>query len=138
MKKIISVLLLIILAACAAKTPFVEIGGVFVSVELPGTPAEMARGLMHREQLGENDGMLFVFEKDQPQSFWMKNTLIPLDMIFIDSNDKIVDILTAEPCEEDPCRSYISKDDARYVLEVNKGFTEKHNIEIGDEVKLSI
>jgi len=138
MKKILSVLLLIILAACAAKTPFVEIGSVQVSVELPGTPAEMARGLMHREHLGENNGMLFVFEKDQPQSFWMKNTLIPLDMIFINSNDKIVDILSAEPCEKDHCRSYVSKDDAKYVLEVNKGFSEKHNIEIGDEVMLSI
>ncbi|MBW3001570.1 DUF192 domain-containing protein [Candidatus Woesearchaeota archaeon] len=138
MKRAFSVLLLIILTACAAKTPFVEIGGVQVNVELPKTPAEMARGLMHRESLGENDGMLFVFEQEGKPGFWMKNTLIPLDMIFIDADNKIVDILSAEPCEEDPCQSYVSKDDAKYVLEVNQGFAQKHNIQIGDEVKLNI
>jgi len=137
MKKIISMILLFILIACTSG-PYVEIGDKKISVEVPETPAEMARGLMHREHLDENAGMLFIFATEAKHSFWMKNTLIPLDMIFIDSENKIVDILTAVPCKEEPCKSYIPKSEAKSVLEVNAGFAQKHNIEIGDEVKVNI
>ncbi len=137
MKKILSTMLLFILMACVSG-PYVEIGGTKVSVEVPETPAEMAKGLMYKEHLDDDAGMLFVFDKAGIHSFWMKNTLIPLDMIFIDSDNKIVDIMTAEPCEKASCKSYSPKTDSKYVLEVNAGFAEKHNIEIGDEVMLSI
>ncbi|MBW3004810.1 DUF192 domain-containing protein [Candidatus Woesearchaeota archaeon] len=137
MKKIISILLLLLLIACTSG-PTAELGDAKVNLELAATPSERAKGLMHRESLGENDGMLFVFEKESILGFWMKNTLISLDMIFIDSNNKIVDIMTAVPCEKDPCKSYTPQAESKYVLEVNAGFAEKHNIQIGDEIKLNI
>lgn len=137
MKKTILVLVLSVLIACTS-SQYIEIGDTKVSVEVPETPAEMARGLMHREYLAEDSGMLFVFDKEKKHSFWMKNTLIPLDMIFINSENTIADILAAEPCKEDPCKSYIPKAEAKYVLEVNAGYAEKHNIQIGDEIKLNI
>jgi len=89
---------------------------------------------MHRELLKEGNGMLFVFEVDGIYPFWMKNTLIPLDIIWINQSKKIVDIQQAVPCSEDPCDRYIPKETAIYVLEVNKGFTMSNNITIGDLV----
>ena len=137
MKKTISILMLILLIACTTG-PYVQLGDAKVIVELAVTPEEKAKGLMHREYLDENKGMLFIFEDEKAPSFWMKNTLIPLDMIFINSDNKIVDILVAEPCKKDPCKSYTPKADAKYVLEVNAGFSERHNAKIGDEVSLKI
>lgn len=137
MKKIATLILLLILTACSS-APYVELGNVKVQVEVPATPAEMARGLMQRESLGKNAGMIFVFEKEAKHSFWMKNTLIPLDLIFIDDENKIVDILNAVPCKKEPCEHYIPKEKALYVLEVNNGFAQKHKIEIGEEVNINI
>ncbi|MEM4263449.1 MAG: DUF192 domain-containing protein [Candidatus Woesearchaeota archaeon] len=135
MKKLLPVLLLALIVSCAS-APYVKIGDTKVTVELAITPEEKAKGLMYREYLAEDRGMLFVFEEEKAPSFWMKNTLIPLDMIFINSENKIVDILLAEPCKKDPCRSYTPKADAKYVLEVNAGFSERHNANIGDEVSI--
>lgn len=134
---IIALLMLLLLIACQ-KTPYVKIGNTTVSVELAITSEEKAKGLMHREYLAEDRGMLFIFEDEKAPSFWMKNTLIPLDMVFINSDNKIVDILVAEPCKKDPCKTYTPKADAKYVLEVNAGFSERHNVKIGDEVSLKI
>ena len=89
---------------------------------------------MFREKLNENDGMLFVFDDESYLAFWMKNTLIPLDIIFIDENYGIVDIKNAVPCKEDPCALYKSLKPAKYVLEVNTNFTAKNKIKVGDKV----
>ena len=137
MKKIAPILILILLIACTAG-PSVQVGDTKVNVELAITAEEKAKGLMHREYLDENAGVLFVFEKEGIPGFWMKNTLISLDMIFIDSDNKIVDIMTVEPCKKEPCKRYSPKTDSKYVLEVNAGFAEKHNLQIGEEVKLNI
>ena len=80
--------------------------------------------------------MLFVFEDSKIRSFWMKNTLIPLDIMFINSDYEIIDIQTMEPCLEDPCKNYISKQPAKYALEVNSGFAEDNEIQIGDKVEI--
>ena len=138
MKKLLILIAMCFILVSCASAPSVIVGDTKVYVEVPETPAEMARGLMHRENLGENAGMIFVFDKEAKHSFWMKNTLIPLDMIFINAENKIVDILTAVPCKQDPCENYTPKENALYVLEVNKGFSEKHNLQIGEEVKLNI
>ena len=112
-------------------------GEVTVYVELAETPDEVTIGLMHRESLDEDAGMLFIFEDEDFRYFWMKNTLIPLDMIFIDSTLTIVDIKKdVQPCEADPCPLYPSADIAMYVLEVNAGFSEKNGIGIGDKVEI--
>jgi uncharacterized membrane protein (UPF0127 family) len=106
-------------------------------VETAKTPESREWGLMFRHQLAENEGMLFVFEKEAPLSFWMKNTLISLDMIFADSQGKIVHIVkNAEPCKSDPCQQYDSKVPAQYVLEIPGGVSEKLNIEQGDRLSL--
>jgi uncharacterized membrane protein (UPF0127 family) len=97
--------------------------------------AQQAKGLMYRESLDENSGMLFIFTSEAKRTFWMKNTLIPLDLIFINGDKKIVEIKeNFEPCREDNCPSYASVAKAQYVLEVNAGFVQKNQIQIGEEV----
>jgi uncharacterized membrane protein (UPF0127 family) len=105
-----------------------------IEAELADSIEKMQMGLMFRESLDENSGMLFAFDKEYQYTFWMKNTLIPLDIIFISSDFQVVDIINAVPCEEDSCISYEPKDQAKYVLEVNSGFASKNNIKIGDKL----
>lgn len=106
-----------------------------INVQIADTPLKISRGLMFQENLKENDGMLFVFDKESFQSFWMKNTLIPLDIIFIDKDYKIVDIKNNfEPCKQSVCSSYISKKPAMYVVEVNANWCNKNQVQIGNKV----
>jgi len=108
------------------------VAGVFA--EVADDEDEMMRGLMFRNHLPSNAGMLFVFDNEEPRTFWMKNTLIPLDMIFVDSSFKIVDILeNVPPCDQgNECPLYPSDRPAQYVLEVNGGFVEENGIKVGD------
>jgi hypothetical protein len=132
-------LLLFLLLSCTAASPAVFFdNGVMFKVELAQTPAEKSKGLMYRAELSDDAGMLFVFEKDAPRSFWMKNTLIPLDMIFISSEQKVVEIKSSvQPCAEDPCPSYQSVP-AMYVLEISGGLAEKKGISVGSLVTLKL
>jgi uncharacterized membrane protein (UPF0127 family) len=110
-----------------------------LSIEVADDDSERQKGLMYRESLDYNSGMLFIFPDEKARSFWMRNTLIYLDMIFIDSSGKIVDIIeNAEPCKEDPCRTYDSKYPAKYVLETNAGYAKEKNIAIGELISFSI
>ena len=104
-----------------------------IKVEVVRTDEEKAKGLMFREKLGKNEGMLFVFEREETLSFWMKNTRIPLSIAFIAKDGKIVDIQDMEPFD---LRSHASARPARYALEVNQGWFKKNGIEVGDGVKL--
>jgi uncharacterized membrane protein (UPF0127 family) len=109
------------------------------SVELAKSPAEQEKGLMDRVELGQNNGMLFIFNKEGIYPFWMKNTLIPLDMIWIDSNNKVVFIAkNVQPCKTLICPTVVSSAKAKYILEVNAGVCEKIGIQVGDEAKISI
>ena len=106
-----------------------------VFVEVPDDREEFARGLMFRNHLPWNAGMLFAFNEEEPRRFWMKNTLIPLDMIFVDSSSKIIDIKeNVPPCEQEECPSYPSREPAQYVLEVNAGFVQEKGVKIGDRL----
>lgn len=108
---------------------------VWVEVEIADELPEQIKGLMFRQDLDRNNGMLFVYESEKKRSFWMKNTLIPLDMLFIDTDFRIIDIKeNVQPCKTETCPSYPSKFPAQYVLEVNAGFVMMNNIEIGDSV----
>ncbi|MFP4567337.1 MAG: DUF192 domain-containing protein [Candidatus Woesearchaeota archaeon] len=107
-------------------------------IDLAQTEQEQRQGLMNIESMPENKGMLFIFEDEKKQAFWMKNTLIPLDIIWINSNYEIIHIETAEPCTSEPCKIYTPTENAKYVLEINAGLTEQKNIELGMKTKLEL
>ena len=103
--------------------------GTNVTLELAITPDEIRQGLMFRRSLPETRGMLFLFEKAHVPSFWMKNTLIPLDMVFLSPEGVIVDVIhDARPCKEDPCPQYVPKGEALAVLELSSGVAARHGL----------
>jgi uncharacterized protein len=108
---------------------------ICVNLEIAKTQEEKEKGLMERKSLDQNAGMIFLYDEKGTHDFWMKNTLIPLDMIWINDN-KIVHIEHAIPCEKDPCQSYESPFEADKILEVNGNFTSENNISIGDIIEL--
>ncbi len=109
---------------------------IAVSVEVARDPYAWSKGLMFRESLPEHDGMLFVFPDEAPRSFWMKNTLIPLDMLFISRDKRIVTIRkNATPCTTVTCPTYDSTVVVPFVLEVNAGFVDRYGIREGDLVE---
>jgi len=115
------------------------IGENCFSVELAATEAQRAKGLMDRKNLDKNKGMLFIFDKEENYPFWMKNTLIPLDIIWIDGNGKIVFVAdNVQPCKSLICPSVNPGVDAKYVLEINAGLSEKFGLKLGDEAELNI
>ena len=106
-----------------------------VFVEVPDDSEESMRGLMFRIHLPWNAGMLFPYSNEEPRTFWMKNTLIPLDMIFVDSSSKIVEIKeNVPPCEQEECPTYPSVQPAQYDLEVNAGFVQEKGVKVGDRL----
>lgn len=104
---------------------------IMLRVEVVLSPEERARGLMFRESLGEHEGMVFVFDQPQVLGFWMKNTYIPLDVLFFDKNRQFVTSATMEPCLQDPCRTYSSEFPVQFALEVPAGFTEREKVAVG-------
>lgn len=112
-------------------------GSVLVNVEKAETPEQRAVGLMHRESLPQDAGMLFVFFGDATGGFYMKNTLIPLSIAFIDSRGMIVEILDMEPCEVEPCEIYDPGVPYEAALEVNQGAFEGWGVEEGDRVTVT-
>ncbi len=110
---------------------------LIITAEVADTETERKTGLMFREYLGENGGMLFIFPEQAVQNFWMKNTLIPLDIIFISDELAVVKVQHAVPCTNDPCALYSSEKPAKYVLEVNGNLTDTYGIEEGSKVELA-
>lgn len=111
--------------------------GTSVSVEIADTEPVRERGLMFRDHLGPNEGMVFVFPASGFYPFWMKNTLIPLDMIWLDARGRVVSIAqSVPPCKADPCPSFPPAGNATYVVEVVSGFCREHGVKAGDTVKL--
>ena len=104
-----------------------------VQVEIADDTAEQRRGLMERTELAENAGMLFVFDREEPRSFWMRNTLIPLSIAYIASDGRIVDIQDMQPLDE---TSHPSAEPAQYALEVNQGFFAGRGIVVGNVVEI--
>ncbi|MCX9024484.1 MAG: DUF192 domain-containing protein [Candidatus Methanoperedens sp.] len=113
--------------------------GSCINTELATTPEERKIGLMNRESLPENMGMLFIFDKEGIYKFWMKNTLIPLDIIWLDENGKIIYIeKNARPCNVPTCPLFGPESSSKYTLEVNGGYTERHKINVGDKARINI
>ena len=109
-----------------------------VEAEIAVSDEERAKGLMFRESLSENAGMLFVFQDLDYHGFWMKNTLIPLDILWLNERKEIVYWVTADPCKKDPCSSYSPFQKAKYVLEVAGGFAKKHRLQIGQKLEFNL
>ena len=109
------------------------------TVDIADTAETRARGLMFRDHLPEDHGMLFVFPSDGVRAFWMKDTLIPLDMIWLDKDLRILHLEeNVQPCEHDPCPSYRSARPARYVLELNAGTAREIGLKPGDVMQRGV
>ena len=130
-------LLLAIAAAAPAGAPVCVVpDGTRVHLELATTDDERQLGLMFRDSLRPDGGMLFVFDTDEPYQFWMKNTFIPLDFVWISASGQVVDVrANVPPCHADPCPGYGPSGPARAVLEVNASFAAAHRIRPGVQLR---
>ena len=117
--------------ACASADPRIEvvIGGETFRVEVARTDAEREKGLMFRRQLGEREGMLFVFPADELLAFWMKNTHVPLSIAFLSSDGRVLQVEDMQPLSEKTVRS---RRYSRYALEVPQGTFRRLGVEEGD------
>lgn len=107
-----------------------------LEVQVADTSDERAKGLSGVKELEEDAGMAFLMELPSRNGFWMKNTLIPLDIAFWDSNFHIVDIIQMDPCRSDPCPLYTPRADYLGAVEANRGTMASHDVRIGDLVRL--
>lgn len=106
---------------------------VAVHVEVAATLAQRQQGLMFRTQLGEDEGMLFLFDRDVQTGFWMRNTLVPLDIAYIGANLQVNEVKQGTPLDETPL---VPAGRYRYVLEVNQGWFERHGLGPGARIEL--
>jgi hypothetical protein len=106
--------------------------GAVYTVEVARTPEEQAQGLMFRESLPERSGMIFLFSDKESHQFWMKNTMIPLDMVWMDGGGKVLFISAqTPPCKADPCPSYGPNSPAAMVLEIAGGKAAREKVVVG-------
>jgi len=128
----------LLLSGCASGGEWVEIGGKRYAVEIADDDTERARGLMFRDTLADGTGMLFIHEAEEPQAYWMKNTRIPLDILYFDTGRKLVtQQRNVPPCSAgNACPSYPSDQPARFVLELNAGEAERLKLQDGAELTL--
>ncbi len=117
------------------KTALIDVDGHDLSVELAITPEEQMTGLMNRDALSSDNGMLFIFPQEQILSFWMKNTSIPLSIAFIKIDGRIAQIESMKPYCLD---SHPSHEKVKYALEMNEGWFTKHGVDVGDLVRIPL
>ena len=130
--------LLLALAGCASTGGhWVEVGGQRYEVEIADNDASRAQGLMFRDKMADGHGMLFIHDYEEPQAYWMKNTRIPLDILYFDTGRKLVtQQRDVPPCSAgDACPIYPSNAPARYVLELNAGQAAKLKLQDGSEIR---
>ena len=139
MRLLLCVLMQITCTACASGESGVELGGKTFAVEIADTSEKQALGLMFRDSMEPDQGMLFIFPNEAPRSFWMKNTRIPLDIMYFDKELKMVSISAdTPPCKVSRCPSYPRKEPAMYVLELNAGAAKKLGVGEGDKLTLKL
>ena len=140
-KSLASLLLLGLLAGCPKSQPSVQLLDRSFAVELAKDDATRTRGLMFRDSLAEDHGMLFIFDDLQPRSFWMHNCKISLDILYFnDALELVGQALSVPPCNLPPerCPNYPSGRAAKYVLELNAGTAEKMGVKLGDQLTLKL
>jgi len=122
----------------SAKYTNVKVGDTKIRVEIADNLIKQTKGLMFRKSLPEKEGMLFVFNEEDYRSFWMMNMSIPIDMIWVNKEKRVVDITkNAQPCKIF-CPGYRPKEKVMYVLEVNANFSENHGVKIGTPLEFQI
>ncbi len=134
-------LICLFLSNCGGRAPVAVFstpsGPKRVLLELATTETERNRGLMFRSSLDEGRGMLFVFEEPGQPAFWMKNTYLSLDILFLSTEGIVVDLFERlSPCPMEPCPRYAPHSPSRYVLEVAGGFVAHHAVRKGDRIRL--
>ncbi len=134
----IAALLLLCSGCASAGQPWVELEGRRYQVEIADDDAERIRGLMFRDAMAANHGMLFIHEQEQPLAYWMKNTRIALDILYFDDDLKLVSQQRdVPPCTlGDRCPPYPSAAPARYVLELNAGQAAELGLQDGAQLRL--
>lgn len=139
MRALILLCLALACASCTAREPHVVLKGERFTVELATTREEQALGLMFRDSLPDDHGMLFLFPGEARRSFWMKNTRIPLDIFYFDSDGKLVSVAeNAQPCRTPQCPPYPSTAPAKYVLELTAGTAARLGVRPGDELAMHL
>jgi uncharacterized membrane protein (UPF0127 family) len=113
------------------KTSRIKVGGHELKVDVAQSDEQRQQGLMFRKQLGKNDGMLFIFDEPAYHAMWMKNTLIPLSVAFVDKDGEILNILDMEPQTLD---THMAAGPATYAIETNKGWFAEKKVKAGDKV----
>ena len=132
------IILVVVLFQIPLQNNYVCFSETCISVEIMDTPEQRALGLMFRESLDEDKGMVFIFEEKSTYKFWMKNVNFPIDIIFLDEDKNIIGIFENVPgCIKDPCDVYGPEEESLYVIETVAGFSEKNNIEIGQKVEFT-
>ncbi|CAD7384918.1 MULTISPECIES: DUF192 domain-containing protein [Xanthomonas] len=137
---LLALALLILLSGCASGGgTWVELAGTRYQVELAQNDADRAKGLMFRDAMADDHGMLFVHDRQEPLAYWMKNTKIALDILYFDNERRLVSQQRdVPPCSAgDACPPYPSKRPARYVLELNAGQAARLNLQDGASLTLS-
>ena len=154
-ERILSVLLLIVTAACsqpaqessaaASTTPLptpvplpqaILPDGFVVNLELATTPEETTTGLMFRPSLAEDRGMLLLWTEERLATIWMMNVLVPLDIVYLDNAGHVVELVTdAQPCRAEPCPRFAAEEPSRAVLELAAGSAVSHGIEVGTVIR---
>ncbi len=133
---------LLFVGACGSKHPEsglpvikIDVGDKTVKAEVAVSETEQARGLMYRRSLGKHDAMLFVYEQDRVLSFWMKNTFVPLDILYIKADKTVATIKQMQP---QTTKTHSSEVPVRYALEVNQGWAKANGIEPGTQVSFEL
>lgn len=143
LKRLVFYIFLVVLFSACQKSsnqhPQVCFKDTCFHVEIVHEESEIQKGLQGRHSLGKDEGMLFVFSSSAIYTFWMKDTLIPLDMIWLDYAHKIVHIeKNVLPCQSDPCPTYQPKMQALYVLEINAGLADTYQMALGDYLEFKL
>jgi hypothetical protein len=112
--------------------------GAVLHVDVASTSEAMRQGLMGVEELPTNQGMAFAFQEPVEAPFWMKNTLIPLSIAFVDADGRVITIRDMEPCTSDPCPTYAASGPYVLAIEANVGWFERNDIGVGDRAELRV
>lgn len=136
-KATILLISIILICGCKPGGEKIFVGTVPFTVELARTPQERQQGLMYRMHLSERHGMLFIQPESAPVAFWMKNTYIPLDLLYFDAAGRLLEIhANVPPCTTHPCPTYLSTAPVKYILEINGEAAARLGLKPGDRLRL--